>query len=591
MSTAITLPSWNTDTVFSGIEGEDFRAACSAWKARVEDLERVIETSEGKDDAATLAAFLQALNETLETGRTLSAYIQCFVSTDSRNEAALAAQSEMQPWMARVRKVNARLVNWVGKVDIELAMEESPALREHEFVLRRMAKEAQHQMSMPEEALAADLDITGGSAWSRLRDNLTSQLEVTVKFPDRSERMTMTQARNLAHRRNRDERRAGYEAELETWKQHEVVFAAAMNGVKGQVLTLCKRRGWDSPLDETLFYNNMDRQSLEAMLTAARESLPTFRRYLQAKAKALELERLAWYDLFAPVGSEGAWEYERAQRLVHERFSQFSEKMGAMAHRAFQENWIDVPPKEGKRDGAFCMGLRGDESRILLNYEPTFNWVGTLAHELGHAYHNLCLSKRTPLQRMTPMTLAETASIFCEQIVRRSALEEASDDAALAILEDALRAACQVVVDILSRYQFESQCFERRSERELSPSEMCAIMAQAQRDTYGDGLDQGALHPYMWAAKPHYYSSTRSFYNFPYMFGLLFGLGLFDQYQRSPQAFLEVYDDLLSSTGMADAASLAARFDIDIRTPDFWRSSLDVIAQDVERYESLVASL
>lgn len=591
MSTVTALPSWNTDSVFSGIEGNDFRAARSEWQARVEELEGMLDASEGKNDAAALANFIQALNSVLETGRTLGAYIQCFVSTDSRNEAALAAQSEMQPWMARVRKVNARLVNWVGNVDLDTAIEESLVLREHEFALRRMAKEARHQMSMPEEALAADLDITGGSAWSRLRDNLTSQLEVTVRFPGRMQRMTMTQARNLAHRRDREERKAGYEAELETWKQHEIVFAAAMNSVKGQVLTLCRRRGWESTLDETLFYNNMDRQTLDAMLSAARESLPTFRRYLHAKARALGLQRLAWYDLFAPVGSEETWEYERAQQLVRERFSHFSNKMGTMASRAFEENWIDVPPKEGKRDGAFCMGLRGDESRILLNYEPTFNWVGTLAHELGHAYHNLCLSIRTPLQRTTPMTLAETASIFCEQIVRRSALEEASDQAALAILEDALRAACQVVVDILSRYQFESQCFDRRSERELSPSEMCSIMSQAQRDTYGDGLDQDALHPYMWAAKPHYYSSSRSFYNFPYMFGLLFGLGLFAQYQRSPQTFLEVYDDLLSSTGMADAASLAARFDIDIRTPDFWRSSLGVIAQDVERYESLVASL
>jgi len=591
MSTATTLPSWNTSTVFSSIEGDDFRAARNDWAARVEALEAMLDASEGKDDAAALASFLQTLNEALEAGRTLGAYIQCFVSTDSRNEAALAAHSEMQPLMARMRKVNARLVSWAGSVNLEAAIEDAPVLLEHEFVLRRMAKEAQHQMSMPEEALAADLDITGGSAWGRLRDNLTSQLGVTVKFPDRIERMTMTQARNLAHRRDRDERKAGYEAELETWQEHETVFAAAMNSIKGQVLTLCKRRGWDSPLDETLFYNNMDRESLDAMLTAAREALPTFRRYLHAKARAIGLERLAWFDLFAPVGAEDAWEYDRAQQLVLERFSQFSEKMGALAGRAFQENWIDVPPKDGKRDGAFCMGLRGDESRILLNYEPTFNWVGTLAHELGHAYHNLCLSRRTPLQRMTPMTLAETASIFCEQIVRRSVLEDAPDEVALAILEDALRAANQTVVDILSRFQFESRCFEGREGRELSASEMRTIMLDAQRDTYGEGLDDSALHPYMWAAKPHYYSSSRSFYNFPYMFGLLFGLGLFAQYQRSPQAFLEVYDDLLSSTGMADAASLAARFDIDIRTPEFWRSSLNVVAQDVERYESLVASL
>lgn len=581
------LPTWNTTALFSGLDGEDFLAAKRAWTDAILSLEGALNANEGKDDPAALASFLQELNQVMEEGRELNAFVMCFVSTNSRNERALAAHSEMQPWNARLRKIGARLVKWVGSVDLNAAVAAAPALAEHEFVLRRMQEEARHQMSLPEEQLAADLDITGGSAWGRLRDHLTSQLVVEVPLPTGMQRMGMSQVRNLAYQLDREVRRMGYEAEMDAWRRNELVFASAMNSIKGQVLTLCERRGWESPLDETLFYSNMDRTALEAMLSAARTAFPVFRRYLKAKAKALGLDRLAWYDLFAPVGEGDRWDYSDAQQFVADRFGDFSADLKQLALRAFDEDWVDVPPRDGKRDGAFCMGVRRGESRVLLNYEPTFNWVGTLAHELGHAYHNWCLRNRTPLQRQTPMTLAETASIFCEQIVRRGALEEATPSEQLVILEDALRAACQVVVDITSRYLFESRCFEKRRERELSAGEMCELMRSAQEETYGDGLTED-LHPYMWAAKPHYYSSSRSFYNFPYMFGLLFGLGLYAHYQREAEGFVEEYNDLLASTGMADAATLAARFDIDIRSESFWESSLAVIAEDVERYERLV---
>jgi oligoendopeptidase F len=215
--------------------------------------------------------------------------------------------------------------------------------------------------------------------------------------------------------------------------------------------------------------------------------------------------------------------------------------------------------------------------------------MSTLAHELGHGYHNLNLADRTMLQRDTPMTLAETASIFCETIVREAALARADAAERLEILEASLQGSCQVVVDITSRFLFERRVFEGRQQRELSVGELNEFMLQAQRETYGDGLDEALLHPYMWAMKPHYYSAGRSFYNFPYMFGLLFGLGLYARYRQDPEQFRASYDDLLSSTGLADAATLAARFGIEIRTPAFWAASLDIVRGDIDRFESLVA--
>ncbi len=364
-----------------------------------------------------------------------------------------------------------------------------------------------------------------------------------------------------------------------------------MNSIKGEVNTLSAHRGWDSPLDEALFGASIDRQTLDAMFTAARESFPVFRRYLHAKARALGLPTLAWYDLLAPVGASGrAWSFEASEQFIVSQFGSYSQRLSDYAARAFHESWIDAEPRPGKRDGAFCMPLRTDESRVFANFKPTYDGMSTLAHELGHGYHNMNLAARTMLQRNTPMTLAETASIFCETIVREAALKNANAEERIEILEASLVGSCQVVVDITSRFLFEQGVFETRRTRELSVDELNAMMLQAQRDTYGDGLDANQLHPYMWAMKPHYYSTGRSFYNFPYMFGLLFGLGLYARYRQDPDAFRQQYDDLLSSTGLADAATLAARFGIDTRTPDFWRASLATIAGEVDQFEEAIGA-
>jgi pepF/M3 family oligoendopeptidase len=397
----------------------------------------------------------------------------------------------------------------------------------------------------------------------------------------------MSVVRNLASDPQREVRRRAYEAEIAAWRSAAVPLAAALNSIKGATNLLSKRRQWDSPLEAALFENNIDRQTLEAMMAAAHESFPDFRRYLRAKAHALGLPVLAWYDIAAPLGSgERAWGFDEGAQFIVEQFGTYSPKLRALAERAFGQRWIDAEPRLGKRDGAFCMSLRQGESRVLTNFKPAFGGVSTVAHELGHAYHNLNLAPRTMLQRQTPMTLAETASIFCQTLVNQAALRQAEAQEQILILEGALQNACQVVVDIASRFLFEQRVFEKRQQRELSIDEFNDLMLQAQRETYGDGVDPDVLHPYMWAVKPHYYSST--FYNYPYMFGLLFGLGLYARYQDDPQGFKASYDDLLSSTGLGNTAELAARFGIDTRAPDFWRSSLDVIRADIARFASLV---
>jgi pepF/M3 family oligoendopeptidase len=542
-------------------------------------------------DDSTVEAFENAVaaqNAIFEWAGTLRAYIYSFVATNSRNTQAQARLSEFQQAAVRLSQLATRFTAWIGSLDVDALVERSTVAQEYEFLLREAQRQAAHLLTPAEESLATELNLSGGSAWNRLYNNVASQLLVPIAIDGQPPELPISALRNLAYDPDRETRRRAYQAELAAWQRAALPLAAALNSIKGEVNTLSRRRGWAEPLDAALLDNRIDRQTLDAMMQAARDSFPDFRRYLRAKARMLKQEQLPWYDLFAPVGaSTRAWDYEQASAFIVEQFGSYSQRLSDFAARAFREHWIDAEPRPGKRDGAFCMPLRRDESRILSNYQPGFKSVLTLAHELGHGYHNLNLARRPELNRDTPSTLAETASIFCETIVRHAVMQHAGQQEQIEILEGALMSACQVVVDITSRFLFERRVFDGRRQRDLSIDELCAIMEQAQRETYGDGLDQDVLHPYMWAAKGHYYNPGNSFYNFPYMFGLLFGTGLSAIYQQDPAAFQSGYDELLASTGMADAATLAARMQIDTRSPAFWRASLDIIRADIDRFEAL----
>lgn len=596
MAEVESLPRWDMSVIYPSLESSEFADSLSRLVGSIAELEQLFE-QEGIDKGpasptapATLDKIVPLYNAVLDHARTINAFISAFVTTDTRNAVAQAKASEMDPIFLRLRGLGKRLTAWTGSQDIDALISQSSVGPSHRYAIEKAAFSARRMLSPQEEALASELELTGKNAWARLHSNVTSQLMVPIAREEAAELLPISAVRALAYDASREVRRKAYDAELATWKTVEVPIAAALNSIKGEVRSLAVKRGWGDPLDEALFGANIDRESLDAMMAAAHESFSDFRRYLKAKAKALGLEQLAFYDIFAPLESGSSnWEYENATQFVSEQFRTYSDRLADFADRSFAENWIDVPPAPGKVDGAYCMGIRNGESRILMNYKPAFGSVSTLAHELGHGYHNLCLEERTFLQRSTPMTLAETASIFCETIIRQAVLTgNASAEEKLSVLEASLQGSCQVVVDITSRFLFEQSVFAARAKRELSPDEICEAMLDSQRKTYGDGLDSESLHPYMWAAKPHYYSG-RSYYNFPYMFGLLFGLGLYNVYQTQPDGFHQRYDELLSSTGLADAATLCAGFGIDIRSVDFWRGSLDQIRKDITAFEALVA--
>jgi oligoendopeptidase F len=592
------LPRWDLTALFPGLDTPEFARGFDRLMGDFETLQRLFDDAgigsegEASDDDSLARRFeeaLTALNEVAERSHSMASYLYGQVTADSRNELAQARFSELQTREVALEKLETRFMAWVGTLPVERLIETLPIAGAHAYPLRQLHEAAGHLMSEREESLAAELNPASGTAWSKLHGNLTSQIMVELDIDGTTRSLPMSENRNLAMHPRREVRRRAWEAELKAWEANSLPIAAALNGVKGQVLTLAARRGWVDPLDEALFWSGIDRQTLEALLGAARESLPDFRRYLRLKARALGVEELAWYDLFAPVGEASrSWTWLDAANFIETHFATFSGRLAGLARRAFAENWIDAGPRPGKIGGAYCMWLLDDQSRILANYSASYDGVSTLAHELGHAYHNLNQAGLTPLQRRDPMILAETASTFCETLVKEAALVGALAEEQRYILEQSLQGACQVVVDIVSRYDFETALFAARREREVSVRELREMMLAAQRETYGGGLADDSRHPYMWAVKGHYYRTDSSFYNFPYLFGLLFGLGLFAEYRRAPEAFQERYDRLLATTGLASAVDLAAEFGIDVRSRDFWQSSLDMIRDDIDRFAELV---
>jgi pepF/M3 family oligoendopeptidase len=414
-------------------------------------------------------------------------------------------------------------------------------------------------------------------------------LKEQVEFPDGPKMLPMAAIRGLATNADPRVRKAAYEAELRAWPTVAVACAAAMNAVKGEANVVNRRRGWNAPIEASLFANHVSRATFDAMQAAVDASLPDLRRWMRTKARLHgHSGALPWYDMVAPLPfAPSGISWSEGLDIVRGAFSSYSQPLGGLVDRAINEQWIDAGPREGKRGGAFCMPFVEDRSLVFLNWSGSVDSAQTTAHELGHAYHNTQLAQRTALQRRMPMALAETASIFCETLVVEEGLQHLAGRDRLALLDVNLLGAVQTVVDIRSRVIFETEVFARRQRRTLGVSELNEMMLSAQVDAYGDGLDQSTAHPYMWAVKPHYYGSH--FYNWPYTYGFLFGLGLYAKYREDPQRFQLSYDDVLSRAGMNTAEELAGVFGFDVSDTAFWTASLDVLRDHIDQYTALAA--
>lgn len=572
---------WNLDPIYHGFDDPAFET----------DLQTV------KAQATAFAAFTATLPETapldgLKKGIAfqeqlvdligkLANYASLRQSANTKDPQASSQMGRIMAVYSTLAGPRAAFTNWAAALPDLLELVTGDAdLKAYTFLFTNMKENSRYQLPPRETEIMARMGLSGGDAWADMQQYLTS----TVPVSYRGTTTNLSAIRNLAYDPDPQVRKDAFDAEIACYDRIKDPVAFSLNSIKLETISQCQLRGYDSPLDRTLKGADMKQETLDAMLSAMDDYLPKFWKYLKAKAKALGHQNgLPWYDLFAPMGkSSSKFTVAQARDYLVNLFAEFDPELSELVARAFDNAWIDFYPRDGKAGGAFCAGVESlGESRILTNFDGAFGDVVTLAHELGHAFHNQCIAVHRPLNHGYSMPLAETASTFNECVVMASAIGKAADkDEQIALIENQLQDATQIICDIYSRYRFESAVFAHREEQFMNADTLCNFMLDAQKQSYGDGLDPNYLHPYMWICKSHYYGS--SFYNFPYAFGGLFARGLYAQYEKEGAAFVPKYKKLLYTTSIATAEDTAKVAGIDLTDKAFWCDALQTIADQID---------
>ena len=575
---------WNLEVLYKGLDDPAYEADMKKYEETIKEFTTLFEEVKNRKPEEVAEVLLLKQEELAELVGKLSTYLSLRQSVETENGDLMAQMNRLVRIYNSGMESELAAEKFIAKIqDVDTLAKENKIVAEYRSMIMRNKQKEKYLFSDEVEAMISAMDMTGGSAWGQLQSYLTS----TVKVDYDGKQITLTEVRNLANSPDAAVRKAAYESELAAYEKIEDSLAFALNNIKNQVTMLSEKRGYESPLAMTLMDARMKRETLDAMMEAIKEYLPKFRKYLRKKGEMLgHSNGLPWYDLFAPLGkADKTYTIEEAKDYLVNCFSDFSQDLADMMAEAFDNEWIDFYPRKGKEGGAFCAGVSClKQSRILTNFDGYFGSIGTLAHELGHAYHNRQIENQRIMNQDYPMPVAETASTFNETHLGQHAIAQASGEELLNLLENDLKEQTQCIVDIYSRYLFETAVFEQSRNKFLMASDLKEIMLQAQKEAYGDGLDENYMHPYMWACKGHYYSSGLSFYNFPYAFGNLFALGLYSKFLEEGQSFVPKYKAMLSATPTCTIEEAGAMVGIDLTKKEFWASSLALIEKNIERF-------
>lgn len=592
-----TIPHWNMQQIWKSFSDSEYKKSIEKLQQLIKQISVHVKNPI-KDFNQFLKIYLSMDNELGSLSESLYAYSYSIYATDTTNTDSLnnmALLEELQVSIADYQLVFRQILK-ENQTKLSSFFHSFPEYKKYEFILEDEISYFNHQMERKEESIANDLQRFGGDAWSKLHEQIISNMV------DKETGKTFNQLRNDAYSPDRNIRKESYYKEIALLEQNQIAISSALNNIKGATISLNKKRNWgdgfEGAINRSLFSSRLSRKSLDALISAIEDSIPMWQEYLFEKAKALNLkdekgnsEKCSFYDIFAPLITESSdkekdWTYQEAKEFIINKFSEFSSHMGDFVKTAFEENWVDAEIRKGKVGGAFCIDFPLQKvSRILTNFSGTTSDILTLAHELGHAYHHFCIKDLDYNLCSYPMTLAETASIFSETMVTNSMLKTANLSEKINLLEMHLSDSCQTLLDILSRFYFEKSVFEERENKELVAEDFCRLMNDAQNKTYGNSLTE-TKHPYLWAVKTHYYSPSLDFYNFPYAFGQLFALGLYSQYKDSPKEFPSQYQELLKNTGSMTCEEVCKLAGFDITTKDFWLSGIKELKLEFEEWKT-----
>lgn len=595
--------SWDLSSYFPEFDGPEMRRFkeglardIASLKAEAAALPPLITES-----AASWERILLRNEAILQRISHLGSYIGCLASSDARNESYLKEEAELVGTRAELGKLRIEFLRAIKETNEETftTFTARPALQGAENYLKRMRQEARRAMPPEKEILATDLGVDGIQAWGRLYDTVSSKLEFDMLFPDgKRHRLPVSQRRSLLEDPDRRIRKAAFEGGNAAWQSIEDMAAAALNAIAGTRLTLNRHRQVDHFLEVALFQAAITRKTLDAMFEALFSRFEVPRKILRLKAKLLTRPSLAWFDVGAPLDLPGQEKlsWENATSLVGKSFKRAYPALGKFfEQQVVGKNWVDWEPRTGKRPGGFCTSsMLTKESRIFMTYNQSLGDVLTLAHESGHAYHGAMMRDIRPYGRGYPMTLAETASTFGEQVLMNGILDDPAISQAqkALILDIETGHAAVYLLDIPIRYEFEKAFYEERAGGPLSVSRLKELMVDTQRKIFGDVLEVGGEDPYLWASKLHFYIPGITFYNFPYTFGYLLSRALYRMFKKDPGGFIPKYEEFLRLAGTEPAEKLVQHtIGGDIEQPQFWAEAIDSLEEPSARLEKLMAKI
>ncbi|QNG60522.1 M3 family oligoendopeptidase [Metabacillus idriensis] len=592
MKAATYVETWDLDVFFEGGSGseafkkylEELALDVPAFKDQAEHLK----VPQSAADSVYLDKILEKFQGIAKRMRQAGAFVGCLQAQNTNDKHASILRGKITQLSSQFQNALAIFDQKLVKVEDTVWTElvNSETLAELKFALSERRGKAKNKLPIEQETIINAMSVDGYHAWGQLYDTLVSKVKIPFEEDGKMKELSVGQAANKFSSGDRSVRQSVFNEWEKAWGSQADLFAHTLNHLSGFRLNVYEKRGWDDVLSEPLEINRMKRETLDVMWKVISENKQPLVNYLKRKAELLGVEKLSWFDLDAPIGgSETKVSYQEGAEFILDQFSNFGEQLTSFTEKAFADRWIEAEDRPGKAPGGFCTSFtESDQSRIFMTFSGTPSNIATLAHELGHAFHQHAMAGVHPLNRNYAMNVAETASTFAEMIVADASVKKAkTEEERLALLEDKVQRSVALLMNIHGRFLFETSFYAERKKGIVSTEKLNTLMEDAQREAYCDSL--GEYHPHFWASKLHFYITGVPFYNFPYTFGYLFSLGIYAKALEEGAAFEEKYIALLKDTGSMQVEDLAMKhLGVDLTKEDFWKKAVLLTVQDVEEF-------
>ncbi|QOR36882.1 M3 family oligoendopeptidase [Clostridium sp. 'deep sea'] len=585
-------PTWDLDVYFAGgSESTEFTNYIKKLEKQMKDFQekmKTIETASGCPDSwKFILTEIQEIDKKIQHAKS---FVSCLVAQNVQDKKAMQLRGIINSLIG----VNSSLENNMQKRLLELTDKKFNNLLQNKyfaplkFNLNEIRERASKKLTADKENIINDLSVDGLHAWGTLYSNVTGKLKIPVEVDGEVKKLSVGQASAMMRSPNRIVREKVFESWSKSWSGVADSCALAINSIAGFRLNVCKQRGCADFMSETLELNRINRKILETMWSVISINRGRLVKYLKRKKEILGVNKLSWHDYPAPLGtSQNTYNLENRANFLVKHISNFSPTMGKLVTRAFEERWVETENRDNKRAGAFCArSPLAKQTRVFLTYTSKWNII-TLAHELGHAYHQSVIYDLPPLAQRYSQSVSETASTFFEFVVTDALFKAApTKEEKIDILNFDLQRAVRKLMNTHARYLFETSFYEKRKSGFVSTNELNELMLKAQKEAFNDSLDE--YHPYFWASLLHFYLTRVPFYHFPYTFGFLFSAGIYAQSKAQGDEFEQNYINLLRDTGRMRVEDLAMKYlGVDLEEEKFWKDAIDIVLSGIDEFMEL----